>query len=73
MATKNIDGKPDGSAYRDHMEKLNARNVEAKKVAQAERREREREQAVSRHKSEVRLDKDLMRGSGKRGKAEIKS
>lgn len=73
MTAKNDSGKPDGSAYRDHMEKLAARNVEAKKVAQGERREREREQAVSRHKSEVRLNKDMMRGAGKRGKAELKS
>ncbi len=59
--------KPDGSAWKAHMEGVTARNDAARKAGRAERAERERAQTISLVDAERRQTADLRRRSDKRG------
>ncbi len=63
--------KPDGSAYKAHMEALETRNAKARKDGKAKRAQREQDQAVAQRATERRQDADL-RGSKVRGKSQMK-
>jgi hypothetical protein len=63
--------KPDGSAYKAHMEALETRNAKARKDGKAKRTAHEQEQAVAQRATERRQDADL-RGSKVRGKSQMK-
>jgi hypothetical protein len=62
--------KPDGSAYKAHMEALETRNAQARKDGKAKRLEREQSDAASQRATERRQDADL-RGSKVRGKSQL--
>jgi len=59
--------KPDGSAWKTHMEGVNARNDAARKAGRAERAVRERAQTISLADAERRQTADLRERSDKRG------
>jgi len=61
--------KPDGSAFKAHMEEVSARNDAARKTGRKEREERERSQSVSRYADDARQSADLRSGHSKRGGA----
>ena len=46
--------KPDGSAWKAHLERVSARNDAARKAGRAERAEQERSKAASLHAVEAR-------------------
>ena len=59
--------KPDGSAWKAHMEDLTARNDAARKAGRAERAESERSKTINLHDAERRQTAELRRRSDKRG------
>ena len=59
--------KPDGSAWKAHMEGVTARNDAARKAGRAERAERERTQTIHLLDTERRQTAELRRRSDKRG------
>ena len=59
--------KPDGSAWKAHMEGLTARNDAARKAGRAERAERERAQTIHLVDAERRQTAELRKRSDKRG------
>jgi len=59
--------KPDGSAWKAHMDGLTARNDAARKAGRAERAERERSQTIDLIDAERRQTAELRRRSDKRG------
>ena len=59
--------KPDGSAWKAHMEGVTARNDAARKAGRAERAEREREQSIHHADAERRQTAELRKRSDKRG------
>ena len=59
--------KPDGSAWKAHMEGLTARNDATRKAGRAERAERERSKTINLHDAEQRQTAELRRRSDKRG------
>lgn len=63
--------KPDGSAYKAHMDALETRNAKTRKDGKAKRLKHEQEQAVAQRATERRQDSDL-RGSKTRGKSQMK-
>lgn len=62
--------KPDGSAYKAHMEGIAERNAQARKAGKAERKQGEDAWLASRRADEVRHTADLLKRKGTRGKAE---
>lgn len=62
--------KPDGSAYKTHMEEIDRRNGEARKRGKAEREVKEHNDLVSDRTAELRQNTEL-RGSKHRGKAQL--
>ena len=62
--------KPDGSAWKAHMEGLAERNANVRKAGRKEREEHEREQAASHRASELRQMVALSRDTGARGKSQ---
>ena len=62
--------KPDGSAYKEHMEALERRNGEARKRGKAKRAEREHEDLRSDRAAELRQNTEL-RATKHRGKAQL--
>jgi hypothetical protein len=67
MSSDKTDRKPDGSAWKAHMEGVTARNDAARKAGRAERAERERAQTISLADAERRQTADLHERSNKRG------
>ena len=61
------DAKPDGSAFKAHMEGVNSRNNAARKAGKVEREEHERAQRVDRLDTEVRQAKALRSSDRKKG------
>jgi hypothetical protein len=61
--------KPDGSAWKSHMEALSERNAKARSAGRKEREEHEREKAASHRASELRQMVALSQTKGSRGKA----
>jgi hypothetical protein len=59
--------KPDGSAWKAHMEGLTARNDAARKAGRAERAESERSKTIDLVDAERRQTAELRRRSDKRG------
>lgn len=59
--------KPDGSAWKAHMDALAVRNDAVRKVGRQERQERERSQAVQQRASERRQSAELRQRSEARG------
>ncbi len=59
--------KPDGSAWKAHMEGLTARNDAVRKAGRAERAESEREKSINLLDAERRQTAELRRRSDKRG------
>jgi hypothetical protein len=59
--------KPDGSAWKEHMEGVTARNDAARKAGRAERAERERTQTINLLDAERRQTAELRRRSDARG------
>ena len=59
--------KPDGSAWKAHMESVTARNDAVRKAGRAERVERERTQTINLLDAERRQTAELRRRSDKRG------
>jgi len=62
--------KPDGSAWKAHMDALSERNANARSVGRKQREEHEREQAASHRAAELRQMVALGRTSRARGKSE---
>lgn len=62
--------KPDGSAYKQHMEELAKRNGEARKAGKARREARDHDHLVADRAAELRQNTEL-RGSKNRGKAQL--
>ena len=56
--------RPDGSAYKAHMEALAARNDAARKAGRAERKTREESEERGRREASARQDADLRQRSG---------
>ena len=61
--------KPDGSAWKAHIDGLSERNANAKKAGRKEREDHEREKAASHRASELRQMVSLNRTTGSRGKS----
>ena len=61
--------KPDGSAWKAHMDDLSERNAQTRKVGRKEREEHEQEKAASHRASELRQMVALNRTSGTHGKS----
>ena len=61
--------KPDGSAWKAHMEDLSERNARTRKAGRKEREDHEREKAASQRASELRQMVALNRTTGSRGKS----
>lgn len=59
--------KPDGSAWKAHMDGVTARNDAARKAGRAERAERERSQTIDLAAAEQRQTAELRRRSDERG------
>jgi hypothetical protein len=59
--------KPDGSAWKAHMDDVTARNDAARKAGMAQRAERERARTVDLVEAERRQTAELRRRSDKRG------
>lgn len=59
--------KPDGSAWKAHMEGVTARNDAARKVGRQERADRERSQTIDLQAAERRQTAELRRRSDERG------
>ena len=64
--------KPDGSAWKAHMDGLAERNAETRKVGRAERQEDEREKAAAHRASELRQMVALSKTTGPRAKSQRK-
>ena len=56
--------RPDGSAYKAHMQALNARNDAARSAGRAERKTREENEERGRREANARQDADLRHRSG---------
>lgn len=67
MSDQTEDRKPDGSAWKAHMEGLTARNEATRKAGRQERAEHERSKAVSLRAAEQRQTAELRRRADKRG------
>lgn len=63
--------KPDGSAWKAHIESLSERNANTRRAGRKEREENEREKAASQRASELRQMVALSRTSGPRGKSHL--
>ena len=61
--------KPDGSAWKAHMEALSERNAKARSAGRKHREEHEREKAASHRASELRQMVALNQTKGSRGKS----
>ena len=64
--------KPDGSAWKAHIEGLSERNANTRKAGRKEREENDREKAASQRASELRQMVALNRTTGPRGKSYLK-
>ncbi|MBA3298617.1 MAG: hypothetical protein H0U24_00915 [Thermoleophilaceae bacterium] len=64
--------KPDGSAWKAHIEGLAQRNAETTKAGRKDRQEHERERAASQRASELRQMVALNKSDGPRGKSHTK-
>ncbi|MBA2439647.1 MAG: hypothetical protein ACR2FZ_09115 [Thermoleophilaceae bacterium] len=64
--------KPDGSAWKAHIEGLTQRNAETTKAGRKDRQEHERERAASQRASELRQMVALNKSGGPRGKSHSK-
>ena len=62
-------GKPDGSAWKAHMDALSERNAKAKSAGRKQRADHEREQAAAQRASELRQMVALSRAKGPRAKS----
>ena len=62
--------KPDGSAWKAHMEALSERNSSARSSGRKARLEHEREQLASQRASELRQMIALSRADGRKGKSQ---
>ncbi len=62
--------KPDGSAYKVHMEEIERRNGEARKVGKAQRQAKEHDNLVADRTAELRQNTELS-ASKHRGKAQL--
>lgn len=56
--------RPDGSAYKAHMDALTARNDATRKAGRAERKTREDAEERGRRETSARQDADLRQSSG---------
>ena len=70
MAESTRGPKPDGSAYKEHMEEIDRRNGEARKKGRAKREERDHENLRADRAAELRQNTEL-RGSKNRGGAQL--
>ena len=59
-----VRSRPDGSAYKAHMEALTARNDAVRKAGRAERKTREESEERGRREASARQDADLRQRSG---------
>ena len=64
--------KPDGSAWKAHMDAVNERNAQTRKVGRAERQEDDREKAAAHQASELRQMMALKKTTGPSAKAHRK-
>ena len=62
--------KPDGSAWKAHMDALSERNSKARSAGRKHREDHEREQAASHRAAELRQMVALSRSGRARGKSE---
>lgn len=62
--------RPDGSAWKAHMEALSERNSNTRSAGRKARLEHEREQAASHRASELRQMVALSRADARKGKAQ---
>lgn len=62
--TDPVRSRPDGSAYKAHMDALTARNDAARKAGRAERKTREDAEERGRRETSARQDADLRQRSG---------
>ena len=62
--------KPDGSAYKAHMEEISRRNGEARKQGKAKREAREHDSLVADRTAELRQNTELGKTKN-RGKAQL--
>ena len=62
--------KPDGSAWKAHMDDLSERNSNARTAGRKQRQEHEREQVASHRASELRQMVALSRTTGAKGKSQ---
>jgi len=62
--TDPVRSRPDGSAYKAHMEALTARNDAVRKAGRAERKTREDAEERGRREANARQDSDLRQSSG---------
>ncbi len=67
MSDQAARSKPDGSAWKAHMDALGARNDATRKAGREERQERERSRAIQQHASERQQSAELGRRSEQRG------
>ena len=61
--------KPDGSAWKAHMDALAERNAKTRKAGRKDREDHERERAATHRASELRQMVALNQTTGSRGKA----
>ena len=61
--------KPDGSAWKAHMEALSERNAKARKAGRKEREDHERERAAAHRASELRQTVALSHTTGSQAKS----
>ena len=62
--TEPVRSRPDGSAYKAHMDALTARNDAVRKAGRAERKTREEAEERGRREANARQDADLRQKSG---------
>ena len=69
MSDNDQHSKPDGSAWKAHIEGLSERNATTKKAGRKEREDNERDKVASHRASELRQMVALNRTTGSRGKS----
>jgi len=72
MSDQDKQTKPDGSAWKAHIDGLTERNGETKKAGRAERQADERDKAAAHRASELRQMMALKKTTGPRAKSHLK-